>query len=684
MATTARHRVGLVGAGFICEHHVAALQALPGTTIVGIHDLDAARAESLARRFGLKALPSLDALCHEGADVVHVLTPPSSHAVVASAALERGCHVLIEKPLAEDVEDCHRVRSLAEARQRHACVNHSLLFDPQVMRALDRVRAGAIGRVVSIDMLRGSDYPPFGGGPLPPPYRSAGYPFRDLGVHALYLFEAFLGPIEDVSATWVSLGGDPNLAYDEWRAVVRCKNGIGQFQLSWNVKPLQSQLIVHGTRGVLRVDLFSMFQTHRGVTPLPKAAERVIHALGEVTGPLVDVPRGVVGYALGAIKPFQGLRNLISAFYAALDDGGRMPVTLEDATRVVEWTERVARAADRDHQRRTAELVQSDEVPFLVTGASGAVGSAIVERLRSRGESVRCLVRRLPSALGTGVEYTRGDLGDPEAVDRAVRGARVVIHAGAAMAGGWSEHERGTVVGTKNVLDACERHHVDKLVHISSMSVVHFAGGGDEDVIDEDTPYEPEPEARGAYTRAKLEAEKLVRERVGAGGLGVVILRPGQIFGGRIPLLTAAVARRAGTRWLVLGDGDMRLPLVYIDDVVDGVMLAALGELRRGEIIQLIDHDTPTQNEVLSLTMPDARVVHIPRGALTLAAHATRPLFAALGRSSPVTPYRFASALAKRRFESRAAEPLLGWAPRVGVREGIRRVMARDAGGAPT
>jgi len=74
------------------------------------------------------------------------------------------------------------------------------------------------------------------------------------------------------------------------------------------------------------------------------------------------------------------------------------------------------------------------------------------------------------------VEYCFGNLGDPVAVDRAVKGAERVIHVGAAMKGGWPEHLGGTVVGTQNVLDACKKHGVKQLVHISSMSVIDWAG----------------------------------------------------------------------------------------------------------------------------------------------------------------------------------------------------------------
>ena len=164
-----------------------------------------------------------------------------------------------EKPIPEDIGAARAIAELAVQKGLVATVNHSLLYDPQVKRALDQVRAGALGQIVSVDILRGSEYPPYEGGPLPPWYRDAGYPFRDIGVHCLYLIQQLLGPIEDVDADWRSLGGDPNLAFDEWRALVRCKRGLGQFQLTYNTKPMQSQLIIHGTKGGLRGDLFAMF-----------------------------------------------------------------------------------------------------------------------------------------------------------------------------------------------------------------------------------------------------------------------------------------------------------------------------------------------------------------------------------------------------------------------------------------
>jgi predicted dehydrogenase/nucleoside-diphosphate-sugar epimerase len=665
----------MVGAGHISEFHVAAVEALPGVELVGLTDLDSARAEEAAAGYGTRAFESLEALVEAGVDVIHVLTPPSAHAQVALEALDRGCHVLIEKPIAESVEDARRIGERARDKGLVASVDHSLLYDPQVLRLLERVRSGSIGDVVGVDIFQASEYPPYEGGPLPPHLRGAAYPWRDVAVHCLYLIQTLLGDIEDIEAEWRSLGGDPNLAFDEWRALVRAEGGLGQFQLSWNAKPMQSQMIVHGTSGQIRVDLFAMFIGKRSATPLPKAAERVVNAYAESLRPLVDVPVGAWKFIRGEIQAFQGLRNLVADFYARLASGEAPPVSVDEAGEIVRWVEQVAGVAEADQAARLAKFTVSPTADFLVTGASGKLGSAVVRRLLEQGRSVRAFVRRVPDRPLEGVEYSIGQLGDAEAVERAVKGAERVIHAGAAMAGGWPEHLGSTVVGTRNVIEAARRHGVRQLVHISSMSVVDWAGAAGERPLDESSPLEPRPEERGAYTRAKLEAEKIVSEAA-AEGFPAVILRPGQLFGGGVPLLNGSVARKAGSRWLFLGDGRLPLPLVYMDDAVDAIMAAVDRDLTGGEVIQLIDPERLTQEEVLELANGGAKQVRLPRSLVFSLGKLSEYPLGALGVQSPLALYRLRSALARVEFESRRAEQQLGWTPQVGVREGIRRVSA--------
>lgn len=499
----------------------------------------------------------------------------------------------------------------------------SVLHDPNVRRALQAVAAGAIGTPESVDLVIGLAYPPYDGGELPPWYRDAGHPLRDPGAAGLALMQAILGTIEDVQGTWTTAeGGDPNLPFHDYRVAVRCARGVGVLQLVATTPRTAGHLVVRGTKGHRKVELGGTFE---------RIASSIL--------PLFD----------------------------------KRAVDVELDANVIERAEQLSRQADDEHRQQLARFTLAARVPFLVTGASGKLGRATVARLRARGHAVRVLVRRAPGRVEEGLEYAIGNLGDPDAVDRAVQGADVVIHCGAAMKGDWTEHQCTTIRGTQNIVEACRRHGVEQLVHISSMSVIDWAGSADKGPVNEGAPLEPRAEERGYYTRAKLAAEQLV-SAAAAEGLPAVILRPGQIFGGGIPLINGAVARSAAGRWLVLGDGKLELPLVYIDDVVDAIEKAVDKQLHGGEVIQIVDPEHITQDEVLALAGASRPVIRVPRGLVFALGKLSELPLAALGRQSPIGSYRLKSALARLAYDSGRAGELLDWRPRVGVREGIRRV----------
>ena len=130
----------------------------------------------------------------------------------------------------------------------------------------------------------------------------------------------------------------------------------------------------------------------------------------------------------------------------------------------------------------------------------------------------------------------------------------------------------------------------------------------------------------------------------------------------------------------MLGDGEMLLPLVYIDDVVDALVLAAGSDLSHGEVIQIVDPERWTQNQVLAEVYgAGAPVIRVPRAVVMGLGRASELVLGLVGKKSPASRYRFESALAQRRFESRHAETLLGWRPRIGVREGIHRIMSSES-----
>ncbi len=108
-------RVGVIGAGALGFHHTRILRDVPGATFAGFHESDAARAATVATELGVKAFASLDALLDD-VEAVTIVVPTPAHFAVAAPALERGLHVLIEKPIAATLDEAD---ALLAHRQAH-------------------------------------------------------------------------------------------------------------------------------------------------------------------------------------------------------------------------------------------------------------------------------------------------------------------------------------------------------------------------------------------------------------------------------------------------------------------------------------------------------------------------------------------------------------------------------------
>ena len=660
-------RVGLVGAGYVSQHHVRALQTLSGVRIVGIADVSASRAQALTRRFAIPAtFASLSAMRDVRPDVIHILTPPESHARLAIEALEMGCDVLVEKPMAPTTADCDAMIAAARRTQRLLAVNHSAIEDPAVVHALELIRRGACGDVLAVDFYRTSDYPPYLGGPLPDAFRLGGYPFLDIGLHALSLMEAFLGRIRHLDARYRSTGTDPHVWFDEWRGTAVCEKGDGAFYLSWSARPIRNEIFVHGTRGELHVDCFLQSCHVTRSWPGPKVLSAGVSALARAARTTCQVPKTTWRLATGALTPSPGIHAGVVHFHQSRVAGVDPPTTMADGRRLVAWLAPFCQRADEDRET-TLRVPPSLEPPeILITGASGMLGRALLNRLRGAGAQVRILVRRHAPDLERlpGVQVVYGDLGDPAAVDRAVMGVRVVYHCGSAMKGSWAAFDAGTVRGTANVVDSCLAHHVERLVHVSSLTVLDYASQLPGAVVNERAPLEPRPALRGSYTRAKLAAEQIVLEAVRSRALPAVVVRPGQIVGpgyeSAAPYGTIAI----GGRWLVVGTGRITLPLVHVDDVVNGLIAAATRPDVCGSIFHLVDDTVIMQRDYISAcrtrSVSPPAAVYVPRMALVVAAAALEPLGGLLKRTLPLTRYRLRSINALS-FDCSAARQRLGW-----------------------
>jgi len=210
-------------------------------------------------------------------------------------------------------------------------------------------------------------------------------------------------------------------------------------------------------------------------------------------------------------------------------------------------------------------------VRSLVTGGNGFLGRAIVRLLLARGDRVRSLARRFDPGLDAlGVNQITADIADAARVDEACQSMDVVYHT-AAKAGVWGPahaYYRANVIGTGNVIAACRKNGVRRLIHTSSPSVVFT--GGDMAGGDESLPY---PGAfLTAYPRTKALAEQMVRQ-AGQTELSTIALRPHLIWGPGDNHLVPRILKRA-KRLRRIGRGCNRVDTIYIDNAAHAHVLA--------------------------------------------------------------------------------------------------------------
>ncbi|HEX6255272.1 MAG TPA: NAD-dependent epimerase/dehydratase family protein [Euzebyales bacterium] len=326
----------------------------------------------------------------------------------------------------------------------------------------------------------------------------------------------------------------------------------------------------------------------------------------------------------------------------------------------------------------------------LVTGGGGVVGGAVVRALLARGVRVRSLARGdYPALRALGVETVRGDVADLATVERAVAGCDAVIHtaAKADMTLDPRPFVTTNIVGTANVVAACRRRGVPRLVHTSTPSVVDagasIAGG------DESLPYQDHHDA--PYPQTKARAERLVLAADGD-GLATVALRPHLVWGPGDTQLTARVLSRARAGRLRLIDhGTAVVDATYIDDAaaahvcaLDALdVTAAPGRCPVAGRAFFVGsgHPLPIATMINGLLdaaglPPERRSVPFP--VAFAAGAACEALWRATRRTSepPITRFLARQQATDHWFDLTAARRDLGYVPHVTPDDGFRRLAA--------
>ena len=322
---------------------------------------------------------------------------------------------------------------------------------------------------------------------------------------------------------------------------------------------------------------------------------------------------------------------------------------------------------------------------ILVTGAHGFIGSHLCERLLSSGFEVRALVspwgdtaNLKPVEDESRLQIVLADITSANSLTGTCDGVEVVIHA-AAKVGDWGDpraFERTNVEGTSNLLQEAERAGSRRVVLVSSVAVHRFDG-----FRNADAESLPRDNLEFPYAHSKILAEDVVFAWSGEG----VVVRPGLWpFGPRDPQLRR-VARALRSGALPLLDGGSRvLNTAFVENLVQGLELAAVESDVSGRAFVIADDGAPTWAEVLGHL---ARLLRVPRPRLQLPSSLVAPLATGVEAlwdrfaptsEPPLTRYRAGLMRRDVHFSIEPARQALGYEPLYSWREGLELSVAND------
>ncbi len=563
MGATGLPRLAIVGCGAVVDHHLVPALKRVGWMPSVLIDTSPERIKIVARKMGSKgktALTGFDWRAMLGEfDAAVVAVPHALHAPIGTALLEAGKHVFMEKPLATTVADCERM--IAAARTKGVTLSVGLLRRylriARWTKAL--IASGTLGDIEHFDVREGFVFNwDTSTDAILRPNLSAGGVLMDTGAHTLDLVTWWLGDVASLEYRDDAEGGV------EADCVLECRmasGATGRIELS-RTRDLRNTIRINGTKGFAEVHLYK---------------NEVLAGSDNVLAFAHD------GIAAAGMEP-QFFPELFDAelrdFKISASGEGKVGVAGGDATKSVAMIERAYKvrqplespwadiAAPPLNGAGAARPMLPAGSTTLITGATGFIGGRLAEVLLQQGVKVRCLVRNFGHATRIarmGPEIVPADLSNAEQVDKAIAGVDYVVHCAHDM-----RSRPQNITGLQNIIAACAKHKVKRLVYVSTFSV-----------------YEPFPDGRVSeetrdgdrswvYVRSKLEMEEMVLAAVREQKLPATIVQPTVVYGPFSKPWTNAPAENLIYGTVVLPDrGEGLCNAVYIDDLVDGFVLAA-------------------------------------------------------------------------------------------------------------
>ena len=338
-------KAAVIGAGAISKEHLSFLSKTPQANLVGVCDLSPAAAKYAAKHYEAEGAYTnyQEMLAQASPDVVHVLTPPHTHKMIATDCLKAGAHVLCEKPITVTLDEFKELWEVAQACDRRLMEDHNYLFNKPILAIQKMVAEGELGEIQDVEIRVALDVRAEGGRfadeNLPNPiHKMPAGVVHDIITHMVYLVLPYLPSIDRVSAAWHNHGGGDLFKYDDLDALVIGGKTHVRLRFSAYTQPECFMVYVRGDRGYAETDLFQPYLKRviprSGGKQLSPLVNHFVNGRNLVASSFNNFYRKVM-----QITPYEGLAHLLDKTYYALARGQELPIGFQQMERTLRLIE---------------------------------------------------------------------------------------------------------------------------------------------------------------------------------------------------------------------------------------------------------------------------------------------------------------------------------------------------------
>lgn len=334
-------KVGIVGCGAVAKQcHIPSFMKIKrNVTLQAVCDKNENLAREVAKKYGIPGVypDILEMLARENLDMVDICVPQQIHAPLAIQALEHGCHVLVEKPMALKTSECDQMLEASRKNRAKLCIVHNILFHPPFLKARELVAKGTIGDFTGMrifmsdhrdEMIMKRDYWV---------HKLPGGLIGETGPHAVYMSLAFLSKVNNVDVFAKNFLEHPWAPFDEYTIELEGEKAISSITISYASNRHNCYVDILGTEGILHLDLNSMLLIHQGQKESLKSIDLARYSLGAA----FQITKGVAANAfkVATRNTKLGHGKIIEGFVDSILKNSQPPVTAEEGretTKVME------------------------------------------------------------------------------------------------------------------------------------------------------------------------------------------------------------------------------------------------------------------------------------------------------------------------------------------------------------